>query len=183
MFVVPSGTLVSIMNITGACVPYFLIKKRCSDRQLKRNGFMFDLKSVFLFPPTCPGQQQLSRARGVSPTSTWVTSNIVISTPYPSKQHKESRGTVGKSDWTASQFPCNLSALAHPPSPSAVISQSFNTVIRLFFFIILFVKRVTICMCLRVDESIHPASHSFTSHLPCLLFLSLPLPWFLSLSQ
>lgn len=59
MFVVPSGTLVGIMNITGACVPYFLIKKRCSDRQLKRNGFMFDLKSVFLFPPTCPGQQRL----------------------------------------------------------------------------------------------------------------------------
>lgn len=42
----------------GLCA-IFLIKKRCSDRQLKRNGFMFDLKSVFLLPPTFPGQQRL----------------------------------------------------------------------------------------------------------------------------
>lgn len=110
----------------------------------------------------------------MSLTSTGVTSNIVISTPYPSKQHKESRGTWEKSDWTASQILCNLSALAHPPSPSAVISQSFNTVIRLFFFIILFVKRVTICMCLRMDESFQPTSHSFTSHLPFFVFFFFP---------
>lgn len=50
-----------------------------------------------------------------------------------------------------------------------MISQSFNTVIRLFFFIILFVKRATLCMCLSGDESIHSSTHSFTSHLPFLL--------------
>lgn len=131
---------------------------------------MFNLKLLFLFTPTCSGQQQLIEQRQRSVTDiNWSDFKHCYFHSISSKQHKESRGTWEKSDRTASQILCNLSALAHPPTPSAVISQSFNTVIRLFFFIILFVKRVTICMCLRMDESFQPTSHSFTSHL---LFLS-----------
>lgn len=46
--------------------------------------------------------------------------------------------------------------------------------IRLFFFIILFVKRVTICMGPSMDESIHSASRSFASRHP--FVFSLPVP-------
>lgn len=66
----------------------------------------------------------------------------------------------------------SVSCLLVLPILSAVISQSFNTVIRLVYFIILFVKRVTICMCLVRDEAIH--LHPF-----CFLVLALFLPLFL----
>lgn len=48
---------------------------------------------VYFFFPLCLGHAQgsgwlIEMSREVSQTSTWATSNIVISTPYPSKRHK-----------------------------------------------------------------------------------------------
>lgn len=124
------------------------------------------------FSPLCLGHAQgsgwlIEMSREVSQTSTWATSNIVISTPYPSKRHKGVQRD-GR-EWLNSK-PLSLqsvSCLPVLPIGSAVISQSLNTVIRLVFFIILFVKRVTICMCLGTDESIHSAGHSFASLSVC----------------
>lgn len=135
------------------------------------------------FSPLCLGHAQgsgwlIEMSREVSQTSTWATSNIVISTPNPSKRHKGVQRD-GR-EWLNSK-PLSLqsvSCLPVLPIRSAVISQSFNTVIRLVFFIILFVKRVTICTCLGTDESIHSAGHSFAS-LFCLLLLAVLLPLFL----
>lgn len=67
---------------------------------------MLHLKSVIPLPLTCSGQWWLiEMSREVSQTSTWVTSNIVISTPYPSKQHKESGGTGGRVIEQQASFP------------------------------------------------------------------------------
>lgn len=88
---------------------YFLdpIKNVYSQTFPKCIHVLFAVRLSLSFLNASPAVADWGRARGVSLASTWVTSNTVISTPYPSKWHKESRGTERKSEQKAS-FPVSI---------------------------------------------------------------------------
>lgn len=96
-------------------------------------------------------------------------------------RHKESRRSGVRLTEEKFCFPAIWWQLAHPPTLRMVIIHSLSTVIRTFFFIILFVKWLTICMCHCEDRPLHPAACNLQTKPPLLLSsLSVHSPLFVS---
>lgn len=138
-----------------------------------------------VFPPLSnllsPAVPDRGRAKGVSLTSTWVTSNIVISTSYPSKWYKESRGTGRRVSVQNAGFPaiCQRSTV-----PLVRVQWSVRAVtlwLGYSFSLSYLSKRqqfICFCACRWVQSSVYPFIHE-PSSLSCRL-LSFPSSFVLS---